>query len=156
MVGGKLLSRFAPDVVISSGYACKAVAAAGMALVFTPTVSPWLLTLPLLVWGIGGGLAGAPVMAVAMNVTDKAHAGMVAGTITSLASIGAGIGTAALGVVYEARIDAVGAATPEAVAAGASAVLAGSAILAVATIVAVLVLIGPRRTVRGNRVHLES
>ncbi|MDP9843450.1 MFS transporter [Streptosporangium lutulentum] len=104
MLGGKLLSRFPSGYVIATGYACKAVGAALLALAFTPTIQPWLLTLPLLIWGIGGGIAGAPVMAVAMNVTDKDRAGMVAGTITSLASIGAGIGTAVLGLVYQTRI----------------------------------------------------
>jgi len=104
MVGGKLLTRFPPGSVIATGYACKAVGAALLAWTFTPTVQPWLLTVPLVVWAVGGGIPGAPAMAVAMNVTDKARAGMVAGTITSLASIGAGIGTAVLGVVYQARL----------------------------------------------------
>ncbi|MFD0888897.1 MFS transporter, partial [Streptosporangium algeriense] len=107
MLGGKLLSRFPSGYVIAGGYACKAAGAALLAPAFTPAVSPWLLTVPLLVWGIGGGIAGAPVMAVAMNVTDKRRAGMVAGTITSLASIGAGIGTAVLGAVYSVRIAGV-------------------------------------------------
>jgi EmrB/QacA subfamily drug resistance transporter len=124
MLGGKLLSRFPPGHVIAGGYACKAVGATALALAFTPAVSPWLLAVPLLVWGIGGGLAGAPVMAVAMNVTDKRRAGMVAGTITSLASIGAGIGTAVLGAVYTTRVAGVVAAAPHLPAASREAVLA--------------------------------
>ncbi|WP_343952371.1 MFS transporter [Nonomuraea longicatena] len=124
MIGGKLLSRFAPGHVIAGGYACKAAGATALALAFTPTVSPWLLAVPLLVWGIGGGIAGAPVMAVAMNVTDKRQAGMVAGTITSLASIGAGIGTALLGAVYTGRIADVVADAPHLPAAALEAVLA--------------------------------
>ncbi|MCF6468548.1 MFS transporter [Nonomuraea sp. MG754425] len=113
MLGGKLLSRYAPGHVIAVGYACKAAGAALLAPAFTPAVSPWLLIVPLLIWGVGGGIAGAPVMAVAMNVTDTERAGMVAGTITSLASIGAGIGTAVLGAVYTARIaDVIATASP--------------------------------------------
>ncbi|GGT17119.1 MFS transporter [Nonomuraea spiralis] len=124
MLGGKLLSRFPSGYVIAGGYACKAVGATALALAFTPTVTPWLLTIPLLVWGIGGGIAGAPVMAVAMNVTDKQRAGMVAGTITGLASAGAGIGTAVLGAVYTTRIAGVVAAGPPLPAAAREAVLA--------------------------------
>ncbi|MEV4250181.1 MFS transporter [Streptosporangium canum] len=127
MLGGKLLSRFASGHVIASGYICKAVGAAWLALAFTPAVSPWLLTIPLLIWGIGGGIAGAPVMAVAMNVTDRERAGMVAGTITSLASIGAGIGTAVLGAIYTTRIAGVVAAGPPLPAASREAVLAAAA-----------------------------
>ncbi|GAA3626906.1 MFS transporter [Nonomuraea rosea] len=112
LLGGKLLTRFAPGHVIAGGYACKAAGATLLALAFTPDISPWLLTIPLLIWGIGGGIAGAPVMAVAMNVTDKQRAGMAAGTITSLASIGAGIGTAVLGAVYTTSLTATLATAP--------------------------------------------
>ncbi|NBE93973.1 MFS transporter [Nonomuraea sp. KC401] len=126
MLGGKLLSRYVPGYVIAAGYACKAAGAALLALASTPDISPWLLTIPLLIWGVGGGIAGAPVMAVAMNVTDKEHAGMVAGTITSLASIGAGIGTAVLGAVYTARIADFVAAGPPLPAAAREAVLAAA------------------------------
>ncbi|MER6514644.1 MFS transporter [Nonomuraea sp. NPDC001636] len=144
LLGGKLFSRFVPGHVIAGGYICKAVGAATLALAFTPTVSPWFLTLPLLIWGIGGGIAGAPVMAVAMNVTDKARAGMVAGTITSLASIGAGIGTAVLGAVYTSRTAGAAAPAEAAIASGASTVLYCSAGLAVIAVALVLPLISTR------------
>jgi DNA-binding transcriptional ArsR family regulator len=52
---------------------------------------------PLLIGGAGGGIAGAAVMAVVMNVTDKERAGMVSGTIISLAAL-----TEALGVAHPA------------------------------------------------------
>ncbi|SDZ21876.1 hypothetical protein SAMN05216215_105248 [Saccharopolyspora shandongensis] len=40
-------------------------------------------------------------------MTDEQRSGMVAGTMTSLASIGAGIGTAGLGVLYKAELAGV-------------------------------------------------
>ncbi|MFD9058815.1 hypothetical protein ACRWOO_18585 [Streptomyces sp. NEAU-PBA10] len=90
-------------------------------------------------------------MAVAMNVTGRDRAGMVSGTITSLASIGAGLGTAALGVLYASRLTGAGSATgsgatpsPEAVATAATTVLYASAALATLTLAAVLTLISPR------------
>ncbi|MFH9647362.1 MFS transporter [Streptomyces albidoflavus] len=152
MAGGKLLTRFAPGHVIATGYACKAAGAALLALAFPSAAAaahPWLLALPLLVWGTGGGIAGAPVMAVAMNVTGRDRAGMVSGTITSLASIGAGLGTAALGVLYASRLNGAGSGgtpAPEAVASAAATVLYTSAALATLTLAAVLILISPRHT----------
>ncbi|WP_406225993.1 MFS transporter [Streptomyces albidoflavus] len=152
MAGGKLLTRFAPGHVIATGYACKAAGAALLALAFPSAATaahPWLLALPLLVWGTGGGIAGAPVMAVAMNVTGRDRAGMVSGTITSLASIGAGLGTAALGVLYSSRLNGAasgGTPAPEAVASAAATVLYTSAALATLTLAAVLILISPRHT----------
>ncbi|MGH8965605.1 MAG: MFS transporter, partial [Actinomycetes bacterium] len=142
MLGGKLLGRFHPGYVIAAGNICKVAGAVGLALAATPTAPAWLLVGPLLVWGTGGGLAGAPVFAVAMNVTEKRHAGMVAGTISSLASIGAGIGTAGLGVVYGSAVGAPPA--PESIATATALVLTCSAALAVLATVAVLILISKR------------
>lgn len=127
MVGGKLLGSVRPGWVLAGGYAAKAVAAAWLALALAGESTPVLLVAPLLLWGAGGGIAGVPVMAVAMAVVPKERAGMVAGVISSLAAIGAGVGTAALGAVFAG--------------AGAAAVLATSAGLAVLTTLAVLGLV---------------
>ncbi|GAA3468196.1 MFS transporter [Nonomuraea roseola] len=142
LLGGRLLGRFAAGRVIAAGYACKVIGAAWLGLAFAASAQPLALVIPLLFWGTGGGIAGAPVMAVAMNVTDRARAGMVAGTVSGLASIGAGVGTAALGILYTARLGAGGG--REAVASAASAVLFTSAALAAVTAAAALVLIGKR------------
>ncbi|ONI76443.1 MFS transporter [Actinosynnema sp. ALI-1.44] len=112
MLAGKLQARLAPGPIIATGYTIKAIAAAWLGFAFSPTVSPWLLAVPLLIWGLGGGIAGAPVMSVAMNVVDKQRAGMVGGTVTSLASIGGGVGTAVLGVLYKAQTGSVVAVDP--------------------------------------------
>nr|WP_232328150.1 DHA2 family efflux MFS transporter permease subunit [Kibdelosporangium sp. MJ126-NF4]CEL18003.1 Putative transmembrane efflux protein [Kibdelosporangium sp. MJ126-NF4]CTQ90769.1 Putative transmembrane efflux protein [Kibdelosporangium sp. MJ126-NF4] len=107
MLAGKLQARLAPGPIIATGYTLKAISAAWLGFAFSPTVSPWFLALPLLIWGFGGGIAGAPVMSVAMNVVDKQRAGMVGGTVTSLASIGGGVGTAVLGVLYKTQAGSV-------------------------------------------------
>ena len=155
MLGGRLQDRFAPGPIIATGYTAKAVAAAWLGVALSPSALPWTLAIPLLVWGFGGGLAGAPVMSVAMNV-DKRRTGMVGGTITSLASIGGGVGTAVLGALYNAQTRAVLAgdeARPgvqavavldRAVAGGASAVLLASAVLALITATITLALINSR------------
>ena len=143
MLAGRLQARFPPGPIVASGYACKAVAAAWLAFAMSPSAHPAALAVPLSIWGFGGGIGGTPVMSVAMNVVDKRHVGMVGGTVTTLAAIGGGIGTAVLGVLYTARTDGAGD-TEEAIASGASAVLYASAALAVVTLVLALVLISPR------------
>jgi len=76
-----------------------------------------------------------PVSQPVVVVVAKEQTGMVSGAVTTLAAIGAGVGTAALGVLYRNPVDAQGAAD------GASAVLFASSALALATTAVVLVLI---------------
>ncbi|MFB8139157.1 MFS transporter [Streptomyces parvus] len=141
MVGSKLIGERPPGLVIGSGYALKGAGLAALALLITPDTPWWALVVPLLAWGAGGGIAGAPVMAVAVRVTAPERVGMVAGTVSTLASLGAGVGTAALGAVYALR----GGSGAEAVTDGARAVLAGSAALAVVAVLTTVTLVGPRR-----------
>lgn len=86
MVGSKLIGDRPPGLVIGSGYALKGVGLAALALVITPDTPWWALVAPLLAWGAGGGIAGAPVTAVAVRVTAPERVGMVAGTVSTLAS----------------------------------------------------------------------
>ncbi|MFE7138698.1 MFS transporter [Streptomyces sp. NPDC057644] len=141
MVGSKLIGQWPPGLVISSGYALKGVGLAALALLITPDTPWWALLVPLLAWGAGGGTAGAPVMAVAVRVTDPERVGMVAGTVSTLASLGAGVGTAALGAVFAQH----GGQGAPAVTEGARAVLGTSAALAVLAVLTTVTLVGPRR-----------
>ncbi|MEU8744900.1 MFS transporter [Streptomyces sp. BPPL-273] len=147
MVGSKLLSHWAPGLVISFGYALKGVGLAALALLITPETPWWVLLLPLLAWGAGGGIAGAPVMAVAVRVTAPERVGMVAGTVSTLASLGAGVGTAALGTIFTLN----GGHGDQAVTDGARAVLGASAALAVLAVLTTITLIDPRRIPRPDR-----
>lgn len=110
-------------------------------MLITPGTPWWALLVPLLAWGAGGGIAGAPVMAVAVQVTAPERVGMVAGTVATLASLGAGVGTAALGAVFTLH----GGHGAQAVTDGARAVLGVSAVLAVVAVLTTVTLIGPRR-----------
>ncbi|MEU8099517.1 MFS transporter [Streptomyces rubiginosohelvolus] len=141
MVGSKLIGDRPPGLVIGAGYALKAVGLAALALLITPDTPWWALVVPLLAWGAGGGIAGAPVMAVAVRVTAPERVGMVAGTVSTLASLGAGVGTAALGSVFGLS----GGDGAQAVTDGTRTVLAVSAALAVVAVITAVVLVGPRR-----------
>ncbi|MGW6695069.1 MFS transporter [Rhodococcus sp. NPDC054953] len=151
MVGSKLLSYWAPGLVIGLGYALKGAGLIALALLITPDTAWWVLLVPLLAWGAGGGIAGAPVMAVAVNVTAPERVGMVAGSVSALASIGAGVGTAALGAVYTLY----GGADPQAVTDGTRAVLTASALLSALAVATTLLLINPRRVPAPARRHEE-
>ncbi|WP_369212568.1 MFS transporter [Streptomyces flavofungini] len=122
---------------------------AALALLVTPSTPWWALLVPLLVWGAGGGIAGAPVMAVTVLVTEPERVGMVAGTVSTLASLGAGVGTAALGAVFT-LYDGTGDGS-RAVTDGTQAVLTVSAALAFIAVLTTLVLIHPRRVPRPDR-----
>ncbi|MFF7609082.1 MFS transporter [Streptomyces parvulus] len=149
MVGSKLLSRWAPGLVIGSGYLLKGIGFAALALLAAPSTPWWALLGPLLAWGAGGGIAGAPVMAVAVQVTEPERVGMVAGTVSTLASLGAGVGTAALGAIFALRSGT--GSDSQAVADGTRAVLTASAALASVAVLTTLFLIHPRRVPRPDR-----
>ncbi|MET8828097.1 MFS transporter [Streptomyces sp. NPDC004610] len=149
MVGSRLLSHWAPGVVIGSGYLLKGAGFLALALLITPGTPWWALLIPLLAWGAGGGIAGAPVMAVAVQVTEPERVGMVAGTVSTLASLGAGVGTAALGVVF-AHYDGTGSGS-QAVTDGTRAVLTVSATLAFIAVLTTVALLHPRRVPRRER-----
>ncbi|MFC8565570.1 MFS transporter [Streptomyces sp. NPDC057245] len=146
MVGSKLLSHWAPGLVIGSGYLLKGIGFAALALLATPSTPWWALLGPLLAWGAGGGIAGAPVMAVAVQFTEPERVGMVAGTVSTLASLGAGVGTAALGAIF--ALHGGTGSDSQAVADGTRAVLTVSAALASVAVFITLVLIHPRRVPR--------
>ncbi|MFE7002786.1 MFS transporter [Streptomyces griseus] len=152
MVGSKLIGDRPPGLVIGFGYALKGVGLAALALVITPDTPGWALVPPLLAWGAGGGIAGAPVMAVAVRVTAPERVGMVAGTVSTLASLGAGVGTAALGAVFALS----GGATARAVTDGTRAVLGVSAALAVVAVLTTVTLLGPRRVPAGGAVAVPT
>ncbi|MEU9794948.1 hypothetical protein AB0E27_30870 [Streptomyces sparsogenes] len=132
--------------MIGSGYLLKGIGFAALALLATPSTPWWALLGPLLAWGAGGGIAGAPVMAVAIQVTEPERVGMVAGTVSTLASLGAGAGTAALGAIF--ALHAGTGTGGQAVADGTRAVLTVSAALASVAVLTTLVLIHPRRVPR--------
>ncbi|WP_232664913.1 MFS transporter [Pseudonocardia sp. TRM90224] len=145
LVGGKLQARMAPGHLIAAGYGIKAAGAVWAAVVISPAVHPLALLPALLLWGLGGGLAGSPVFTVAMNVTAKSRAGMVAGTVTSLASLGAGIGTAALGALFTARLVGTAGPAEQGYATAATTVLLVSAGLAGVAALTALTLVSSRR-----------
>lgn len=104
LVAGKLQAKYSPSHIIGAGFGVLALGGAAMAWSFDVEHVIWAALPGLLLWGVGGGLAGAPSMSLAVNVVPKERAGMASGAINSLFMFGAGIGAAVFGVLFRSRI----------------------------------------------------
>ncbi|WP_346012158.1 MFS transporter, partial [Streptomyces sp. SID3343] len=103
LVAGRLQARFPAARIIAAGFTTLALGALWMGLSFAPDAS-WPALLPgLLVWGVGSGIASSPLMSIAVNTVPAERAGMASGTANGLFPIGAGVGIAVLGVLFDAR-----------------------------------------------------
>lgn len=103
----ELQARFTASQIIVAGYVVKGLSAVWMVQTFESGAGAWSLMLPMAFWGLGGGVAGVPILSTSMNVVAKDKAGMASGTIMSMFMIGAGVGSAGLGVVFKERIGEV-------------------------------------------------
>ncbi|WP_432011814.1 MFS transporter [Streptomyces cucumeris] len=104
LVAGKLQAKYSPSHIIGAGFGILALGGLAMSWSFDRGQSVWLALPGLLLWGVGGGLAGSPSMSLAVNVVPKARSGMASGAINSLFMFGAGIGAAIFGVLFRTRI----------------------------------------------------
>nr|WP_275558060.1 MFS transporter [Streptomyces sp. 5-6(2022)] len=104
LVAGKLQAKYSPSHIIGAGFGILALGGLAMSWAFTSDTSVWAAVPGLLLWGVGGGLAGSPSMSLAVNVVPKEKAGMASGAINSLFMFGAGIGAAIFGVLFRTRI----------------------------------------------------
>ncbi|MFC5220502.1 MFS transporter [Streptomyces coerulescens] len=104
LVAGKLQAKYSPSHIIGAGFGILALGGLAMFWAFDRDNSVWTALPGLLLWGVGGGLAGSPSMSLAVNVVPKERAGMASGAINSLFMFGAGIGAAIFGVLFRTRI----------------------------------------------------
>ncbi|WP_211231021.1 MFS transporter [Streptomyces sulphureus] len=104
LVAGKLQAKYSPSHIIAVGFGVLAIGGLAMSWAFNRDNSIWLALPGLLLWGVGGGLAGSPSMSLAVNVVPKERAGMASGAINSLFMFGAGIGAAVFGLLFRTRI----------------------------------------------------
>ncbi|MGI5336480.1 MFS transporter [Streptomyces sp. CA-181903] len=104
LVAGKLQARYSPSHIIAAGFGILAIGGLAMAWSFDRDTTIWATLPGLLLWGVGGGLAGSPSMSLAVNVVPKQRAGMASGAINSLFMFGAGAGAAIFGILFRDRI----------------------------------------------------
>ncbi|MER5784192.1 MFS transporter [Streptomyces mobaraensis] len=104
LVAGKLQAKYSPSHIIAAGFGILAIGGLAMAWSFDRDTAIWAALPGLLLWGVGGGLAGSPSMSLAVNVVPKQRAGMASGAINSLFMFGAGAGAAIFGILFRDRI----------------------------------------------------
>ena len=66
----------------------------GLQLFFTAATSLWLITIPLIILGIGWGLTTNPSSIVALECGDDSMSGVILGTIWTMLNIGSSVATA--------------------------------------------------------------
>jgi hypothetical protein len=107
-VAGRLVSRYGRRLTVL-GLSCVAVGlvAAALVLRYVPAGSVgWMIVLPLLVAGLGGGAVISPNTTLTLESVPVRMAGTAAGALQTGQRIGAAVGTAVLATVFYAMVPA--------------------------------------------------
>ena len=154
VVGGLLVRRLPPGPVCAGGMGLAAAGFAVMSRFGATTLEHPLVTVPLVLTGLGFGLALAPVNAALLEHTDSAVHGVASALVVVARMIGMLVGISALTEIglriFYARIrvdpdDQLGAALAQT-----RAVFAGAAVCALLAAVLALALLGARRRTAGR------
>jgi EmrB/QacA subfamily drug resistance transporter len=96
---GVLASRIGPKWVVSAGMALEATGIFWIGSSFSADLTGWQLVPPLVVYGIGVGLATAQLTNVALAEIPPDRSGVASGGTTTLRQVGTALGIAVLGTV---------------------------------------------------------
>lgn len=111
MLSRKALPRFGP-VIVSWGALLMAAALVGLLILMqyagATLTHPLMLAPPLLMMGLGMGLAGGPLPPCTLSEVDVGHAGSASGLLKATQQLGAAIGAAAIGTLFFAVQAATG------------------------------------------------
>jgi EmrB/QacA subfamily drug resistance transporter len=125
-LAGRMLQRVAPRAIMGTGMILVGL---GLALMHGIEVGDdWTQLLPgLILSGLGIGLTNPGIASVAIGVVDAARAGMASGINSTFRQVGISTGVAALGAVFQSRIESkLSELLPQAPRAFADAVAAGA------------------------------
>ncbi|SDY71310.1 drug resistance transporter, EmrB/QacA subfamily [Amycolatopsis xylanica] len=103
---GRASDKFNGKYLVMIGLAGLAAGLGVFALQATVTTNPWALVPALLVCGIGIGFIFAPMSNVTMSSVEPRLAGTASGIFNTARQVGGVIGSAAIGVLLQARISA--------------------------------------------------
>lgn len=95
----RLAARLTPANVVLLGLALEVVGIVVLALVIHPSLSPWLGTAPLIIYGIGLGLASAQLTSLVLAEVPTAQSGQGSATQSTVRQLGAAIGSAVAGTL---------------------------------------------------------
>lgn len=105
---GKWTDRFHPRLLAGFGYATVALAFYWQTRVMTADSETWELVLPLILLGLGSAFVWAPTSTTANRNLPLHQAGAGAGVYNANRQVGAVIGSAAIAVLMDSRLSAVG------------------------------------------------
>ncbi|HNA98163.1 MAG TPA: MFS transporter [Marmoricola sp.] len=95
----RLATRLSAANVVLLGLALEVAGVVILALVIHPSLSPWLATAPLLVYGIGLGFASAQLTSLVLSEVPTAQSGQGSATQSTVRQLGAAIGAAVAGTL---------------------------------------------------------
>jgi EmrB/QacA subfamily drug resistance transporter len=91
--------RYGPRWVVTLGMALEAVGIVATTLLISPTVSGFMLAIPLFVYGIGVGFATAQLTSIVLSDVPVESSGIASGANSTLRQVGSALGIAILGTV---------------------------------------------------------
>lgn len=103
-LSGKLSDRFSARHVVMTGFVVFAVSIGVIAALARPDTSPWLLRGAMLVCGLGAGCVYSPLAGAATSGLPVPLMGAAAGVYSTARQVGAVVGSAAVGVLLQARL----------------------------------------------------
>ena len=103
---GRLSDKVNAKYLLVFGLVALAVGLAWIALLVTPTTSPLAMIAPLLVCGLGTGFIFSPMSNVTMGSVPRELTGSASGIFNTARQVGGVLGSAAIGVLLQARITA--------------------------------------------------
>ncbi|TVT16881.1 multidrug efflux MFS transporter, partial [Amycolatopsis rhizosphaerae] len=103
---GRLSDRVSAKYLVMSGFLALAAGLTGSILQARADTNPWSLVPTLLLCGLGTGSVFAPMSNVTMSSVDRKFAGAASGIFNTSRQIGGVLGSAAIGVLLQARITA--------------------------------------------------
>ncbi|MEV4136012.1 MFS transporter [Dactylosporangium sp. NPDC049742] len=101
--GGRVVNQFGRSLVVA-GLVTVLTGLVGTAVVLHLVASPWALTVPLLVAGLGSGLVITPNQTLTLADVPVDRAGSAAGVVQTAQRVSAAFGIAAIGAVFFARL----------------------------------------------------
>ncbi|MET0997233.1 MAG: DHA2 family efflux MFS transporter permease subunit, partial [Marmoricola sp.] len=107
-VVGKLTDSIHPRIITSIGFAAASTSLVWLSLVMTPDSATWEILLPMTLLGIGNAGVWAPTSATATRNLPMHRAGAGAGVYNATRQVGAVLGSAAIAVLMDSRLEAQG------------------------------------------------
>ena len=154
----RLVTRFGSTAVLAAGVALTLAGMAWLSRVGADGSYLTAVALPMVLIGIGQGLAFAPMTTAGLAGVDAHDAGAASGVVNTAHQLGSALGLGILTAVGAAAVPAGGSATAALVGRVSTALTGGSVMLAAALLlVAVLIArpVRPRRTVLGDEAQPE-